>query len=132
MPMPMPKKANGGNFKVAGGDLTLRFESDGPTLVYVVCLWGPKPPFGGQRMKAWCTDTVTTKGGAAEVTLPHGMAMAGAQVTWSGGLIATREAQGRLRVSVEEAGGEASSYAYEYTFTQKNETETFYDGLNFA
>jgi hypothetical protein len=130
--MLMPKKANGANFKVAGGDVTVRFESDGPTLVYVVCIWGPRSGFGGQRPKAWSTETVTTKEGTAEVALPEGMAMAGAQVTWSGGLIATGEAQGRLLVSVEEAGGEAGSYAYEYNFTRKNETETFYDGLNFT
>ena len=130
--MLMPKKANGGNFQVSGSPLTVRLESDGPTLVYAVCIWGPKPQFGGQRQKVWCTQTETSKSGSADVTLPDGMAMAGAQVTWSGGLIAKGEAQGRLLVTIEQEGAETGSYAYEYNFAGKNETVTFYDGLNFA
>jgi hypothetical protein len=131
--MPMQKKANGANFATSGGGaMTVRFESGGPAVVYVVCIWGPKPQFGGQRPKVWCSETLTAKGGKATVTIPEGMAMAGAQVTWSGGLIAAREAQGRLLVTVEQAGAEASAYAYEYSFAKKNQAESFYDGLNFA
>lgn len=130
--MSMPKKANGANFKVAGGELTVRFDAGGPALVHVVCVWGPKPAFGGQRPKAWASETTTSDDGTAEVTIPAEMAVAGAQVTWSGGLIAPGEAQGRLLVTVEQAQGESGSYAYEYSFSEKNQTETFYDGLNFA
>ena len=130
--MLMPKKANGANFKVTDGELVVRFESDGPTLVHVVCVWGPKPAFGGQRAKAWSSETATSPDGRAQVVVPAGMAIAGAQVTWSGGLIATGEAQGRLLVTVEQADGEPASYAYEYSFAAKDQTETFYDGLNFA
>jgi len=130
--MLMPKKANGANLQVSGGELTVRFETDGPALVHVVCVWGPKPQFGGQRHKMWSSETETAAGGAAQVTIPAEMAVAGAQVTWSGGLIAKGAAQGRLLVSVEQAEGESSSYAYEYNFAEKNQTETFYDGLNFA
>lgn len=130
--MSMPKKANGANFKVAGGELTVRFDTGGPALVHVVCVWGPKPAFGGQRPKAWASETTTSDDGTAEVTIPAEMAVAGAQVTWSGGLIAPGEAQGRLLVTVEQAQGESGSYAYEYSFSEKNQTETFYDGLNFA
>ena len=130
--MLMPKKANGGNFQVSGGKLAVRLESDAATLVYAVCIWGPKPQFGGQRQKVWCTDTVTRKDGNGAVTVPDGMAMAGAQVTWSGGLIAQGEGQGRLLVTIEQEGAESRSYAYEYNFGGKNDTVTFYDGLNFA
>ena len=130
--MPMHKKANGANFTVAGGPLTIEFESDGPALVHVVCIWGPKPQFGGQRQKVWSTETVTRQNGRAEVTVPEGMAMAGAQFTWSGGLIAKGAAQGRLLVTLEQEGAESGSYAYEYNFTAKNETADFYDGMNFA
>jgi hypothetical protein len=130
--MLMPKKANGANFKVSGGEITVRFEADGPRLVHVVCLWGRKPQFGGQRQKLWASETATTDEGSAEVTIPGEMALAGTQVTWSGGLIATSEAQGRLLVTIEEPGGESGSYAYEYNFTAKDQTLTFYDGLNFA
>lgn len=130
--MAMQKKANGANFRVGGGELTVRFETGGPALVYVVCIWGPKPEFGGQRPKVWCTETRTAQDGNVSVAVPEGMAMAGAQVTWSGGLIAGGEAQGRLLVTVEQEGAEASSYAYEYNFVEKNQTESFYDGLNFA
>ena len=130
--MLMPKKANGANFKVSGGEITVRFESSGPALVHVVCVWGPKPQFGGQRPKAWSSETTTSEEGAAEVTIPAAMALAGAQVTWSGGLIAAGESQGRLLVSFEQAEGDSGSYAYEYNFGAKDETVTFYDGLNFA
>jgi hypothetical protein len=130
--MLMPKKANGGNFQVSAGDLTVRLESDGPTLVYAICVWGPKPQFGGQRQKVWSTETVTRKDGSAEVKVPEGMPMAGAQVTWSGGLISRAAAQGKLQVTIEQEGAETRSYAYEYNFGDKNETVTFYDGLNFA
>jgi len=130
--MLMPKKANGGNFQVFAGPVTLRLESEGPTLVYAVCVWGPKPQFGGQRQKVWGGETVTRKDGTAQVVLPDGMAMSGAQVTWSGGLIAKGAAQGRLLVTIEQEGAESGSYAYEYNFGAKNETVTFYDGLNFA
>ena len=129
--MAMQKKANGANFPAGGGELTLRFETGGPALVYVVCIWGPKPAFGGQRPKAWCTETLSAQDGAATVTVPEGMAIAGAQITWSGGLIAPGEAHGRLLVTLSQEGGEESSYAYEYNFSEKNQTESFYDGLNF-
>ena len=130
--MLMPKKANGGNFQVSGGELTVRLESEGPELVFAVCVWGPKPQFGGQRQKVWSTETVTRKDGNGQARLPNGMAMAGAQITWSGGLIAKGEAQGRLRVTIEQEGAETGSYSYEYNLAAKNETVTFYDGLNFA
>jgi len=130
--MLMPKKANGGNFQVSSGEVTVRLESDGPTLVYAVCIWGPKPQFGGQRQKVWGGETITRKDGSGEVTLPEGMAMAGAQVTWSGGLISRGAGSGRLLVTIEQQGAETGSYAYEYNFTAKDETATFYDGLNFA
>ena len=130
--MPMHKKANGANFTVAAGPLTITFESDGPALVHVVCVWGPKPQFGGQRPKVWCSETETSRNGRAKVEIPEGMAMSGAQVTWSGGLIATKRAQGRLLVSLAQEGAEATSYAYEYSFSEKDQTESFYDGLNFA
>ena len=130
--MAMQKKVNGANFPAGGGELTLRFETGGPALVYVVCIWGPKPAFGGQRPKAWCTETLSAQDGAATVTVPEGMAIAGAQITWSGGLIAPGEAQGRLLVTVAQDGEERGSYAYEYNFVEKNQTESFYDGLNFA
>lgn len=130
--MAMQKKANGANFRVGSGDLRVRFATDGPALVYVVCVWGPKPEFGGQRPKAWCTETLSAEDGSAEVAVPAALAMAGAQVTWSGGLIAPGESQGRLVVAVEQAGAESPTYSYEYHFTAKNQTESFYDGLNFA
>lgn len=130
--MAMHKKANGANFRVGGGPFTVRFETGGPALVHVVCIWGPKPAFGGQRPKVWCTETLSAKDGNATVEVPEGFAMAGAQVTWSGGLVAPGEAQGRLLVTVEQDGAEGGSYAYEYNFTEKNQTESFYDGLNFA
>jgi hypothetical protein len=130
--MLMPKRANGAKLEAPGGELTVRFETEGPTLVHVVCIWGPHPQFGGQRPKVWCSETETTQGGAASVAIPEGMAMAGAQVTWSGGLIATDESQGRLLVTLEQDGGESVSYAYEYNFAAKNETQSFYDGLNFG
>lgn len=127
--MPMPKKANGANFEVSGGELTLRFEADGPSIVHVVCLWGPKPEFGGQRQKIWCSETRTSKK-QATVTLPEGMAVAGVQVTWSGGLVAKGAAQGRLLVTVAQGDRQIEAYSYEYQFTAKDETESFYDGLN--
>ena len=34
--------------------------------------------------------------------------------------------------TIEQEGAETGSYAYEYNFGAKNETVTFYDGLNFA
>ena len=130
--MPMPKKANGSNFQAGAGPLTVRFDSGGPPVVHVVCIWGPKPVFGGQRPKVWCSETTTSKGGTASVEVPEGMAMAGAQVTWSGGLIAKGAAQGALHVTLEQDGAEAGSYAYEYNFMEKDQTESFYDGLNFV
>jgi hypothetical protein len=60
------------------------------------------------------------------------MAMVGAQVTWSGGLIAKGEAQGRLQVTIDQQGGRSDSFSYDFSFKAKNETETFYDGLNFV
>ena len=129
--MPMPKKANGGNFKLAaGGELAVKFEAGGPSVVHVVCVWGPKPEFGGQRPKLWCSETVTAKRDGATVAIPEGMAIAGAQVTWSGGLIAKKGAQGRLLVTVGQRGGASESFSYEYQFTAKDQTESFYDGLN--
>ena len=130
--MPMQKKANGANFPAAGGELTITFDSGGPAVVHVVCIWGPKPQFGGQRPKVWCSETATSARGSATVRVPEGMAAAGAQVTWSGGLIAPGEAQGRLLVTVAQGDAEPRSYAYEYNFTEKDQTESFYDGLNFA
>lgn len=128
----MPKKANGANFKVSGGALTVSFDAAGTALTYVVCVWGPKPQFGGQRAKIWCSEVATSGDGAADVTIPDGMAATGAQVTWSGGLVAQGASQGRLLVTLDDEGGENVSYAYEYHFGAKNETQTFYDGLNFA
>ena len=68
--MPMAKKANGSNFKVSGGELTVRFDVDGPAVVHVVCVWGPKPEFGGQRPKLWCSETVKSSRDGATVTVP--------------------------------------------------------------
>jgi hypothetical protein len=130
--MPLSKKANGANFKVSSGALTVRFDGGDAAVVYVVCIWGPKPQFGGQRPKVWCTEKLTAARDGATVAVPEGMAMAGAQVTWSGGLIAPGESQGRLLVTVAQEGGESESFAYEYNFGEKNQTESFYDGLNFA
>ena len=42
------------------GALTVRFDAGEPSVVYVVCIWGPKPQFGGQRPKVWCSDKLTT------------------------------------------------------------------------
>ncbi len=131
--MPMPKKANGANFAVAGGAaLTLRFDAGGPAVVHVACVWGPKPIFGGQRPKVWCSDKLTSRRDGAQIVVPEGMAVAGAQVTWSGGLIARGKSQGRLLVTVSQEGGESAEFSYEYSFTAKNQTESFYDGLNFV
>lgn len=131
--MPMPKKANGANFTVSGGGaLSVRFEADEPAVVYVVCIWGPKPQFGGQRPKMWCSEKLTSTQDGDEVAVPEGMAMAGTQITWSGGLIAPGESQGRLLVTVAQEGGESAAFSYEYNFTEKNQTESFYDGLNFV
>jgi hypothetical protein len=130
--MPLSKKANGANFKVSGGELTVQFDAGGPAVVHVVCIWGPKPAFGGQRPKLWCSETEKSSKDGATVTVPEGMAVAGSQVTWSGGLIAKRGEQGRLLVTVAEQGGESESFSYEYQFTQRNQTESFYDGLNFT
>jgi len=58
--------------------------------------------------------------------------MAGAQVTWSGGLIAPGEAQGGLHVTVAQESGASEAYSYEYNFTEKDQTISFYDGLNLA
>lgn len=130
--MPMPKKANGANFTVSGGGaLAVEFEAGGPAIVYVVCIWGPKPMFGGQRPKVWCSEQLTGKDGA-RVDVPEGMAVAGSQITWSGGLIAAGESQGRLLVTLAQEGGESVSFSYDYNFTEKNQTESFYDGLNFT
>lgn len=130
--MPMPKKANGANFEAAGGELTLRFEAGDTPVVYVVCIWGPKPQFGGQRPKVWCSEKLTSNEDGGTVTVPAGMAMEGAQVTWSGGLIARGESQGALRVTIDQEGGRSDAFSYDYRFGAKNETETFYDGLNFV
>jgi hypothetical protein len=130
--MPMHKKANGANFKVSNGTLSIRFEAGDAPVVYVVCIWGAKPEFGGQRAKLWCSDKLTSTEDGEVVAIPDGAAMAGTQVTWSGGVIAPGESQGRLMVTVSEEGGESASFAYEYTFGAKNETESFYDGLNFV
>ncbi|HSN22251.1 MAG TPA: hypothetical protein VLS49_16325 [Usitatibacter sp.] len=130
--MPMPKKANGANFEVSGGELTVRFDAGGVPVVYVVCIWGPKPQFGGQRPKVWCTEKLTSTTDGDTVTVPAGMAMEGAQITWSGGLIAQGESQGRLQVTLDQEGGRNDSFSYEFSFSAKNETETFYDGLNFV
>ena len=129
--MPMHKQANGGNFQVSGGDLTIEFDGGKAPVVYAVCVWGPKPEFGGHRPKLWCTDTRKSRKDGATVTIPGNMAVAGAQVTWSGGVIAPAAAQGRLLVTVSQ-DGTSNSYAYEYNFARKNETESFYDGLNFT
>jgi hypothetical protein len=128
----LPKKANGANFKVGEGEINVRFDADGPSIVHIVCLWGAKPQFGGQRNKLWSSETTTSNGGGATVTIPAGMAMAGTQVTWSGGLIAPGEAHGGLHVTVEQEGGTSEAYTYEYNFSEKDQTAAFYDGLNFA
>jgi hypothetical protein len=130
--MPMQKKANGANFGVGEGALTVRFDAGEPSVVYVVCIWGPKPQFGGQRPKVWCSDKLTTPGDEATITVPEGIVVAGEQVTWSGGLIAGGESQGRLLVTVTQEGGESAAFSYDYSFTGKNQTESFYDGLNFV
>ena len=130
--MPMPKKANGANFEASGGELTVRFDAGGTPVVYVVCIWGPKPQYGGQRPKLWCTEKRTSTEDGDTVTVPEGLAAEGAQITWSGGLIARGESQGRLQVTVDQDSGRSDSFSYEYHFGAKNETETFYDGLNFV
>lgn len=131
--MAMQKKANGANFKVGGGELGVRFDAGGLAVVYVVCIWGPRPQFGGQRPKVWCSEKLDSSQDGASVTVPEGLAAAGSQITWSGGVIATGESQGRLLVTVSQEGGEGeSSFSYEYNFTEKNQTESFYDGLNFT
>jgi len=130
--MALPKKANGRNFEVSGGELTVRFDGGDATVVYVVCIWGPKPQFGGQRPLVWRSATVNTTEFGDTVTVPAGMAVEGAQVTWSGGLIARGESQGRLQVTIDQDGGRGDSFSYDYSFRGKNETENFYDGLNFV
>lgn len=129
--MPMSKKANGANFEASGGALTVRFDAGEVPVVYVVCIWGPKPQFGGQRPKLWCTENRTSTQDGDTVTVPAGMAMEGAQITWSGGLIAQGASQGRLQVAIDQEGGRGDAFSYEFSFAAKNETETFYDGLNF-
>ncbi len=129
--MAMPKKANGANFEVSGGELTIRFDGGDATVVYVVCLWGPKPQFGGQRQKVWCSEKLTDKEDGDTVTVRGDIAVEGAQITWSGGLIAHGESHGRLLVTIDQEGGRSDAFSYEYNFGAKNETETFYDGLNF-
>lgn len=126
--MPMPKKANGANFSLADGDITVRFEADEP-VVYVVCLWGAKPEFGGQRQLVWRTEELNSRDDGDTITLPPDVAMAGMQVTWSGGLVSTREGQGGLRVTFAQ-GETSQTFSYEYHFGGRNESESFYDGLN--
>jgi hypothetical protein len=129
--MPMPKKANGANLKLGDGDIQLRFEADGAPVVYVVCLWGAKPEFGGQRTLLWQSEQLTSTQDGDSISIPPNIAMAGMQVTWSGGLIARGEEQGALHVTVSQ-GDESETYSYEYHFGAKNETDSFYDGLNLA
>jgi hypothetical protein len=129
--MLMPKKANGANFEASGRELTVRFDAGGLPVVYVVCVWGPKPQFGGQRPKLWCTEKLTSTEDGDTATVPAGMAIEGAQITWSGGLIARGASQGRLHVAIDQEGGRSDSFSYEFSFTAKNETVAFYDGLNF-
>lgn len=127
--MPMPKKANGANFGLSGGDITVRFEADEP-VIYVVCLWGAKPEFGGQRQLVWRTEELNSREDGDTIKLPPDVAMAGMQVTWSGGLVSSGRGQGGLRVTVAQSGGATQAYSYEYHFGARNETESFYDGLN--
>ena len=126
--MPMPKKANGGNFGLSSGDITVRFEADEP-VVYVVCLWGAKPQFGGQRQLLWRTEELNSREDGDTITLPPDVAMGGMQVTWSGGLVSSGEGQGALRVTLAQ-GDASETWSYEYHFKGKNEAESFYDGLN--
>ena len=128
--MPMQKVANGSNFQLGDGDITVRFQADLP-VVYVVCLWGAKPQFGGQRQLVWRTEELHSARDGDKVTLPPDVAMSGMQVTWSGGIVSQGEAQGALRVTFSQKGGETSTYSYEYQFSGKDQAESFYDGLNF-
>ena len=130
--MPMHKKANGATFEVSAGALSVHFDAGDAPVVYVVCIWGPHPPYGGQRPKHWCSEKLTSTEDGATVEVPEGMAMKGSQITWSGGLIAPGASQGRLLVTLKQEAGPDASFSYEYTFTEKNQTESFYDGLNFA
>jgi hypothetical protein len=127
--MPMPKKANGANFGLSGGDITVRFEADEP-VIYVVCLWGAKPEFGGQRQLLWRSEELNSRNDGDTITLPPELAMAGMQITWSGGLISSREGEGGMRVTVAQRDGATETYSYEYHFGGRNEAESFYDGLN--
>lgn len=129
--MPMPKKANGANFPLAGGDITVRFEAGEP-VIYVVCLWGAKPEFGGQRQLLWRTEELNSREDGDTITLPPDIAMAGMQITWSGGLLSGAEGQGALHVTVAQAGGSQETFAYDYRFGGSNEAESFYDGLNLS
>lgn len=129
--MAMPKKANGANFALASGDLSVRFEADVP-VVYVVCLWGAKPQFGGQRALLWRSDELNSRADGDTIVMPPNLAMGGMQVTWSGGVVSEGEAQGGLRVTLAQKGGESASHTYEYQFQGKNEVDSFYDALNFA
>jgi hypothetical protein len=130
--MPLHKKANGANFEILGGKLSVAFDGGGAAVVYVVCIWGPHPQYGGQRPKVWCSDKLSSTEDGNTVAVPDGMAMKGSQMTWSGGLIAPGESQGRLAVTVKQEAGPDAAFAYEYHFTAKNQTESFYDGLNFV
>lgn len=129
--MPMPKKANGGNFQTGAGALTLEFDAGRDLVVYVVCLWGPRPAFGGQRPKVWCSDKLNTTDDGKRVSVPFEAPLPGMQVTWSGGVVAQSDgASGKLMVSISQADGEGASYGYEYTFAKAQDHDSFYDGVN--
>ena len=127
--MALPKKANGANFALASGDISVRFEADA-AVVYVVCLWSAKPEFGGQRNLLWRTEELNSREDGDTIVMPPDIAMAGMQVTWSGGIVSPGEAQGAMRVTFAQEGGESVTHAYDYAFGGRNEAESFYDGLN--
>ena len=129
--MALAKKANGANFDLASGDISVRFQADAP-VVYVVCLWGAKPEFGGQRALLWRTEELNSREDGDTIVLPPNLAMAGMQVTWSGGVVSTGEGQGAVHVTFAQKGGESASHSYDYAFNEEGQAEHFYDGLNLA
>lgn len=128
--MPMPKKANGSNFQTGGGALTFEFDAGPHQVVYVVCLWGPKAQFGGQRPKVWCSEKLSTDDGN-RVTIPFEGPLPGMQVTWSGGVVAREDgASGKLTVTISQVNGEGGSYEYDFNFQKAQDHDLFYDGVN--
>lgn len=129
--MPMTKKANGSNFQTGGGAITFEFDAGAQQVVYVVCLWGPKPQFGGQRPKVWCSEKLDSAADGKRVTIPFEGPLTGMQVTWSGGVIAKEDqASGKLTVAISQVNGEGASYDYDFNFQKAQDHELFYDGVN--